>query len=179
MEHREGQVHEAILRALDRHDKTRDPMNALIIWTELGRALCGTLDKKGADVGLLGRIIDGWCGEKGAAEVDLGRWAYRQEPAQRLGAEELADVLQNVQEEVERVVADLPYGDEGDGGKAAFLTVVRGWFPAGQAIIRALPAAKMAGDAELRGALRAWCARYFPKDPAGPADLGVRMTREG
>lgn len=174
-------VRDGITMALSGQPRAREPMNALVVWTELGKGLCGTLDQKGADAGLIGRIIDEWCGERGAAEVDLSRWLYRVEPSARLHPDELAATLARIEEAIERVLATTPEfaKEEDDGGRDAFLAVVKGWFPVGPQILRTFPAAQTGGESELRGALRAWCARYFPRDSAGPRELGVRVTRDG
>lgn len=171
-------IRDAITNNLAADEATREPMNALIVWTELGKGLCGTLDRKGADLGLLGRIIEQWCAERGAVDVDLAGWAYRVDPEKRLSQDALASALQRLQTSVERALTPVADAAGEDGGRTAFLIAVKGWFPAGLAVFRALPAAAGATEAQLLGALRAWCHRYFPKDPAGPADLGVRMTRD-
>ncbi len=171
-------VHQALASALAADDRTAEPMNALVIWTELGKGLCGTLDRKGAEIELLGRVVDRWCRERGASEVDLTGWAYRVDPARRLSSADLAGALQRIQAEVERVVAPVAETTEDDGGRAAFLAVVEGWFPAGLDILRSFPAARGAPPADVLGALRAWCARFLPRGEAGPAELGVRLVRE-
>ncbi len=180
--HRAAQaVFEAIHEALDHDDRTREPMNALVIWTELGKGLAGKLERQGADVGLLGRLIDGYCREKAlavGAPVDLGAWAYRVAPERRLSHEEAARAISRVQ----RAIGDRLAAIWGDGDGAAhtredFLATVRGWFPAGLDVFRSLPAARGRDDMDVHAALAAWCDRYLPKDGSGPEDLGVR--REG
>lgn len=173
-------VFETIHRVLAAEPKTREPMNALVIWTELGKGLAGTLERIGAEKGLLRQVIATYCREKGAADgVDLSRWAYRLEGKARLGKIETAQALQRVQAELEAALPELAADAEtgGDARRQMFMAVVRGWFPVGLDIVRALPGAKTADDATRLGALRTWCERYLPEDAAGPADLGVRVTR--
>jgi hypothetical protein len=181
----------AIARGLFSDPVTSEPMNALAIWTELGKGLCGTLDRKGADVGLLGRIVDRWCAERGAVDADLGQWAYRVDPSLRLSADDLALALQHIERQLEPVLGlaeaargsapapasgDVP--DDDDGGRARFLLVVRAWFPLGLTILRSFPRARAAYPPELLGALRSWCSRFLPHDPSGPSDLGVRVVKQ-
>src|SRR5512138_3452991 len=54
-------VFRAIHEGLQATEKTREPMNALILWTELGRGLAGKLERQGADRGLLQRLVVGYC----------------------------------------------------------------------------------------------------------------------
>jgi hypothetical protein len=175
-------VRRAILEGMARDQRTAEPMNAMVIWTELARGLCGTLDRKGAEIERLGGVVDRWCRDRGAMEVDLDRWAYRVEPERRLDAAALGAALQRIQLDIERTVqpvVDASGGEgEGDGGRAAFMAVVDGWFPAGLAILRSFPAASRAPAGQVLGALRAWCARFLPRSEAGPAELGVRVVRE-
>lgn len=172
-------VFEAIHAGLALEAKTREPMNALVIWTELGKGLAGKLEQQGADVGLLGRLVAGYCKEKAHDRaIDLGAWAYRVAPERRLSHEEAARAIHRVQ----RTIGDRLAAIWGDGDGAAhtredFLATVRGWFPAGLDVFRSLPAARDRDDAEVHAALAAWCDRYLPKDGSGPEDLGVR--REG
>lgn len=172
-------VRDAILDALLVDEKTREPLNALVIWTELGRGLAGKLERQGADAGLLRRLIAAHCTERsGGAPVDLDAWAYRVEPARRLSADELGRALARVQRGIgERLAAMWADGDGGAHTREDFLAAVRGWFPAGLAIVRSLPAAAGHGDAEIHAALGAWCGRYLPDDTAGPEELGVRRER--
>jgi hypothetical protein len=174
-------VFEAIHQALGQNDKTREPMNALVVWTELGRGLSGKLERQGADRGILGRLIDGYCrAEGGGAPIDLGRWAYRVEPAQRLSSAEAGAAIGRAQ----RAIEERLCSEWGDGGGEErqmeyFMATVRGWFPVGLDIVRSLPAFRGAGDAEVYAALGAWCARYLPRDTSGPSELGIRMERGG
>lgn len=170
-------VSTAITSALDADPRTADPLGGLVVWTELGKALAGALERKGADVGLLGRIIDDWSRATFAPSVDLDGWLYRVPPERRLGRADLARALARVQAAVEAVVAPLAEEVGEDGGRAVFLAVIKGWFAVGLALFAALPAARGASEAEVRGALAAWCRRYLPKDPSGPEDLGVRLAR--
>jgi hypothetical protein len=173
------EVNAAIRRVLDGNPKMGVPMNALLVWTELGKGLCGTLERKGADVGLLGRLIAGWCSAERAADVPLAGWLWRLEPDERLTQREVGDTLRTLEREV--VTCVRPILDEAgdDGPRRAFITVVRGWFPVGVAILGATPRGRSATREELLGALAAWCDRFLPRDPAGPSELGVRVVRSG
>ncbi len=173
-------VFEAIHAALEQDEKTREPMNALVIWTELGKGLAGKLERQGADVGLLARLIDGYCHERaaGAQAIDLGAWAYRVAPERRLSHEEAARAITRVQRAIgDRLGALRGDGDGGAHTREDFLATVRGWFPAGLDVFRSLPAARDRDDAEVHAALAAWCDRYLPKDTSGPEELGVRRER--
>lgn len=174
-------VHEAILAALALDERTAEPMNALVIWTELGKGLAGKLDRQGADVGLLGRLIASYCATKaGGTGVDLGAWAYRVEPSRRLSRDELGRALTRVERQVgDRLGALWADGDGGAHTREDFLATVRGWFPVGLEIVRSLPAASGRGDAEIHAVLAAWCERFLPKDTSGPEELGVRRERGG
>lgn len=167
----------AIIAALQSDRATQDPMNALVVWTELGRGLAGTLDRKGADVGLLGRIVGDYAAKAGTTPVQISDWVYCVPPERRLTRDDLARTLRTVQTAVDRVISPAVAALGDDGGRAAFLIVVRAWYFAGLAILRSLPGRSQAPDADLVGALGAWCARYLPRDASGPGDLGVRMTR--
>ncbi|MFO0590045.1 MAG: hypothetical protein U0441_21055 [Polyangiaceae bacterium] len=173
-------VGEAIRATLDADDKTREPMNALVVWTELGRGLSGKLERQGADAGLLARLIanDSRARLEGAAPVDLASWAYRVPAEQRLTREDAARAFTRLERAIGDKLAD--HWADGDGGahvREDFLAVVRGWFPIGLDIFRSLPAARGATEAEIGAALAAWCDRYLPKDTSGPEDLGVRRER--
>lgn len=173
-------VNEAIRAALDEGDKTREPMNALVVWTELGRGLSGKLERQGADAGLLARLITHHCGARneGAPPIDLAGWAYRVPVEQRLTREDAARAISRLERAIgDRLAERWADGDGGAHVREDFLAVVRAWFPIGLEIFRALPAARDATDAEIAAALAAWCDRYLPKDTSGPEDLGVR--REG
>jgi hypothetical protein len=171
-------VYEAIASSLDRSPRTRDPTNALVVWTELGRGLAGLLDRKGADPGLLGRIVDRWCVDRGAETVDLNRWIARSADADRLTVGEIAEALRRIQFRVEQsLVAAGHDGEAPDAIREAFLVTVRGWFPVGLSILRGCPAARQATEAQVMGALRAWCRRYLPEDPSAAKDLGVRIEQ--
>jgi hypothetical protein len=153
------------------------PMNALVVWTELGRALAGALERQGADRGLLREIISGWLGDRGEP-IDLGSWAVGVGREQRLGSDALAASIRRAEAAVERAVPGLANAAENPQGKRElFLTVVRGWFPLGLELARALPAGAGASEEQVRGALQAWCERYLPSPTGGPADLGVRVQR--
>lgn len=172
-------IYAAVHEAMAAEPRTREPMNALAVWTEIGRALAGTLERVGAERGMLCAAIGDWCRAQGAAPADLGRWAYRLEPGERLSRQDLARVLARVPEAVERALPQMAAAAEASGEerRRLFLAVVRGWFPVGLDIVRALPAAGRASEAERLGALAAWCARFLPQDAAGPAELGVRVER--
>lgn len=173
-------VFQAIHGALAADARSREPMNALVLWTELGKGLAGTLERVGAGKGLLREVVDRHCAEKGAAkDCELSGWAYQVEAKQRLGPVAAGVALRRIQEAIENAVPELvAEGTMGDEGrKKLFLTIVRGWFPVGLDIFRALPAGRTAGEAELYGALEAWCLRFFPVDSAAGADLGVRVER--
>lgn len=171
-------VRAAILDALDADPKTRDPMNALVVWTELGRALQGTLVRKGGDAGLLRGAISRWCLSAATGNsADLDRWAYRLEPEQRLTAAELAAALLRVQIGCDRALSDLARASGDDGGRVVFLALAKGWFPAGLQIVARLGAPRAAPSADVIAALGAWCDRFLPSDPAAGKDLGVYVTR--
>ncbi|MFO0763218.1 MAG: hypothetical protein U0359_42665 [Byssovorax sp.] len=172
-------VYEAIHDALRATDKTREPMNALVLWTELGKGLAGKLEQKGADRGLLSHLCAGYCAQAGAGEpVDLARWAYRVEPGERLDVAELAAASSRVLRSIEqRLLADRGDTNLEERQRDYFMATVRGWFPVGLDIMRSLPALRGASDAQVHAALGAWCARYLPRDTTGPADLGVRLER--
>ena len=79
-------VFQAIHDALAAEPRSREPMNALVLWTELGKGLAGTLERVGAGRGLLREVIDRHCAQKAAGKpCDLSVWAYQVEPKQRLG----------------------------------------------------------------------------------------------
>lgn len=173
------QVFEAIHEALAATEKTREPMNALILWTELGKGFAGKLERQGADVGLLERLAEGYCRKAGADEVvDLARVAYRVEPELRMSSDEAADALGRVTRGIEqRLTAE--WGDLGADDKVrdTFLAAVRGWFPVGLDIMRSMPAFRAGDERAVHSALCAWCARYLPKDASGPKELGVRVEK--
>lgn len=171
-------VFDAIRAALAQCDKTQDPLNALVVWTELGKALSGKLERQGGGRGLLRSIVTGYCDERGAppSDVDLAQWMYKLPPDRRLGGDEMAAALVRV----ERAIGDSIAGEWGDTGgdervRDHFLAVVRGWFPVGIELVRALPAARGKGDHEAYAALSAWCKRYLPSETDGPQSLGVRV----
>jgi hypothetical protein len=171
-------VRAAILAALDADPKTREPLNALVAWTEMGRALQGTLDRKGGDAGLLRRVIARWCAQGAEGRTaDLGRWAYRLEPGRRLTTVELAAAIRRVQEACDAILADLARATGDDGGRAVFLALAKGWFPAGLDVVARLGAARGASPAEVVAALGAWCERFLPSDGETGKDLGVRVGR--
>lgn len=172
-------VYEAILRALAADPKTREPLNALVVWTEIGKGFAGLLDRKGADVGLLSRLIQAWSRDRGAApRCDLSHWAYAVPQESRLTVAEIGEALRRAQFQIERALVASGHTEGADAVREAFLTSVRGWFAAGPQILRAFPAARAATQAEVWAALAAWCERYLPKDPASAKDLGVRIARE-
>lgn len=173
-------VFETLRRVMAQDPKTDEPLNALIVWTELGKGLSGTLDQVGAEPGLLRRVIEENCRKRGMEpEVDLARWAYRLEGKQRVGKLELAMAVKGAQAALEdalpQLTAESQSGDE--GRKKLFLLVVRGWFPLGLELLRAFPAGRAASERELWGALWAWCDRYLPKGGSGAAELGVKVER--
>jgi hypothetical protein len=171
---------QAIHAALAADPKTRDPMNALAVWTELGKGLSGTLDKKGAPPGLLADVIAEHCkARSGDAAVDLARWAYRVPETERLTQQEAAAALRRVLQAIESRLPELSAAAETDVEKERdlFMAVVRGWFPVGLDIVRSLPGATNADEATRVAALHAWCERYLPKDTSEARDLGVRVER--
>ncbi len=171
---------QAIHHALRADPKTREPMNALAVWTELGKGLSGTLDKKGAPPGLLAEVIAEHCKARaGEVPIDLSQWLYRLEPARRLTRQEIAATLRRVLVALEERLPELSAAAETDGEKERelFMAVVRGWFPVGIDIVRALPGAKNVDEGTRLAALRAWCDRYLPKDTTAARDLGVRVER--
>jgi hypothetical protein len=171
-------AYEAIHAALAADPATQEPMNALVVWTELGKALNGTLEKMGADAGILRATIGRWFERRAAAPADLSRWAYKLPADARLGPDALADALKRVQGALEQKLPALSAtATQAEGRKNLFLTVVRGWFPVGLDVFRAMPAARGAPAETVEAALWSWCDRYLPTDPSGPADLGVRVER--
>jgi hypothetical protein len=171
-------VSEAILHALEADPKTREPLNAFIVWTEIGKGFAGLLERKGASVGLLRSLIEGWCTSRGAPEeVDLARWAYALEPDRRMSVVEIGEALCRAQFQIERALVASGHVEGADSVRDAFLTTVRGWFPLGIRLLRSFPIGRGADERELCGALRAWCRRYLQKDTEGAKDLGVRMAR--
>jgi len=170
----------AIVDALVDDDKTRDPMNALVVWTELGRGLSGTLDKKGAEPGKLRAMITAWCrtSERDGKER-LERWTYKLPIEQRLDAKEVGAAMRRVMQRLEQAMPDLTAAAEADGDKSRelFLVVVRGWFAAGQFLFDRL-AGRSSSREQTLGALGAWCERYLPKDDSTPRELGVRVVRQ-
>lgn len=161
------------------HDKTRDPVNALVVWTEIGRALAGTLERRGASPGLLRRVIlDYTRREAGGRDVTLDRWIYRLAPEARLDKQELAQLMSDAAAAL-AAVTPAAFERSGEPGvRELFLEAVHGWFPLGLEIVRCLPAGTEADRAGLVAALGAWCARYLPDDPAGPRDLGIRVEKK-
>jgi len=173
-------VFRCLHRALAGGERTREPLNALVVWTELGRGLAGTLEQVGGDQGLLRKLIAGWCQEQGAREdVNLADWMYRLEGPERLGKEEAAAALRKIQAELEEALpalaAEAQASDE--ARRALYLAVVRGWFPVGLDLVRSMPRGRTAERAEQLGALSAWCQRYLPVEGGDPAGLGVRVER--
>ncbi|MEB2284691.1 MAG: hypothetical protein B6D46_13695 [Polyangiaceae bacterium UTPRO1] len=163
-------VREAIHRCLAASPKGREPMNALVVWTELGKGLAGTLEEVGVGRGMLRNIIVAHCMDRGAApDVDLERWAYRVEPEERLTAAETAAVLQHTEAELAQALPELARRSEGspETRRRLFVTVAQGWYPVGLDIVRTLPAARQAPESALLGALAAWCARYLPESASG------------
>jgi hypothetical protein len=167
----------AILATLDADPRTREPMNALVVWTEVGRALQGTLERKGGDAGLLREVISKWCRHAAGRTVDLERWAYRVEPADRLSATELAAALRGIEGVCGRELGDLERATGEDGGRAVFLTLARGWFGAGLDLCARLGAARGAEEADVIAALGGWCERFLPTDPSQGKNLGVLVDR--
>lgn len=174
-------AYHAILDGLIEDDKTRDPMNALVVWTELGRGLSGTLDKKGAEPGKLRDIVGAWCRTSALdGAKSLERWTYRVPPERRLDAKDIGTAMRRVMRRLEAALPDLAAEAEADADKSRelFLAVVRGWFPVGVLLFAALPSAQRATKDARLAALGAWCERYLPKDDSSPRDLGVRVVRE-
>jgi hypothetical protein len=166
--------------ALASDPKTREPMNALVIWTELGKGLAGLLETLGADLGLFRSIIQKHCeGVSRSASVDPNRWFYRLAPEERLDAPGVAEAIRRIEHALEQALpqlsAEASQADE--GRKNAFLAVAKGWFPVGLEILKAIPAARGADELERLAVLWAWCERYLPASGATPAELGVRVER--
>lgn len=168
-------VRRALLRCLATDPRTQEPMNALVAWTELGKGLSGTLDDVGAERGLLRKLICAYGIEHGHGdEIDLARWGYRLAPERRLDPEATADALRRAEAKLSEVLAEhLEQASRSpDARRALFVAVVKGWFPVGLDIMRALPAGNAASEAALIGALAAWCERHLPTgepDAAAPA----------
>lgn len=175
-----NEVYRVLHEALAADPRTRQPLNALILWTELAKGLQGTLDQVGADHGHLRSVVAQFCrGTEAQQDVDLTRWIPRMEPEERLGKVEAAMALKRVQAALEDSLPELAAeaATEGDGRREAFLTVVKGWFPLGMDIVRALPGVPAEDLSLQRGILWAWCDKYFPASTATPAELGVRVER--
>lgn len=168
-------VRRAILSTLASDPKTDDPVNALIVWTELGRALSGTLDDVAAGAGYIKKLASAWFEAEGAvAGVDLRRFIYRVDEGLRLQPAEIKRLTLRVEEALEQALPELAHAaHEGASGRQAlFLAVVKGWFPVGLELFRALPAGQSSSDAEVLGAFWAWCLKYLPDDrPGGPGTL--------
>ena len=174
-------AYHAIVEGLSEDEKTRDPMNALVVWTELGRGLSGTLDKKGAEPGKLRGIVAAWCRTREVdGEQNLGRWTYRVPAEKRLDAKDIGAAMRRVMRRLEEAMPELTTAAENDGEKSRelFFAVVRGWFPVGVVLFEGLPSARQATKEARLAALGAWCERYLPKDDSSPRELGVRMVRE-
>ena len=171
----------AIHAALADDPKTREPMNALTVWTELGRGLAGTLEKKGASPGLLREIIAEYCHHRANdATADLNRWAYLIPPEERLTQKEVALAMRRVMSALEARMPELAAQAETatDKERELYMAVVRGWFPVGLDIVRALPRGAASDEGERLAALGAWCERFLPAETAAARDLGVRVARE-
>jgi hypothetical protein len=171
---------QAIHAALAADERTREPMNALAVWTELGRGLAGTLEKKGASPGLLREVIDAHCGARsGGPNVDLAAWAYTVAAAERLTRPEIAAAMRRVLRAIEDRLPELSAAAETSTEKERdlYIAIVRGWFPVGLDIVRALPRGERATSEERLAALGAWCAKYLPSDASAPRDLGIRVER--
>lgn len=168
-------VRRAILSTLASDPKTDDPVNALIVWTELGRALSGTLDDVAAGAGYIKKLSSAWFEAEGAvANVDLRRFIYRVDEGLRLQPAEIKRLTLRVEAALEGALPELAHAaHEGASGRQAlFLAVVKGWFPVGLELFRALPAGQSSSDAEVLGAFWAWCLKYLPDDrPGGPGAL--------
>lgn len=156
-------VRRTLLRCLAADPQTREPMNALVAWTELGKGLSGTLDDVGGEPGLLRKLICSYGIDHGAG-VELSRWAYRVEPDRRLSPAAAAAALQRIEGELSEVLSEHAERAEhsADARRALFVTVVKGWFPVGLDIMRALPNGAVASEEVLLGALSAWCERHLP-----------------
>jgi hypothetical protein len=156
----------------------KHPVNALVVWTELGRALAGALELQGADRGLLGEVIANWLDHRGLEAIELNTWVPGVGREQRLGGDALGAAIRRAEQAVERTIPGLAGAAENPQGKRElFMTVVRGWFPLGLELMRAMPAGASASDDQVRGALGAWCEKYLPRPTGGPSDLGVRIQR--
>ncbi len=168
-------VRRTILECLAADPKTDDPVNALVVWTELGRALSGTLDEVGAGRGYIKKLSSAWFEERRATpDVKLDKWIYRLDEQRRLGPDEIKRASLRVDEALAQALPELARASsESPGGRQAlFLAVVKGWFPVGLELFRALPAGQTAQEADVLGALWAWCLRYLPDDsPDGSGSL--------
>ncbi|MBI3201905.1 MAG: hypothetical protein HYZ29_10210 [Myxococcales bacterium] len=168
-------VRRAILSTLAADPKADDPVNALIVWTELGRALSGTLDDVAAGAGYIKKLTSAWFETQGAeAGVDLRRFIYRVDEERRLQPAEIKRLAASVEAAIEQGLPELAHAaHEGAGGRQAlFLAVVKGWFPVGLELFQALPAGQTSSEAEVLGAFWAWCLKYLPDDrPDGPGAL--------
>jgi hypothetical protein len=168
-------VRDTLLNALAADPKTDEPFNALVVWTELGRALSGTLDEIGAGLGYVKKLASSWFEEQRAVpKVDLARWLYRLDDDRRLRPDEVQRALSRVERALAEALPELARAsDESpEGRRALFLAVVKGWFPVGLDLVRALPRGQVADRAETLGALWSWCLRYLPDDrPDGPGAL--------
>ncbi len=175
-------AYRAIHDALAEDRKTLDPMNALVVWTELGKGLAGMVERVGGDAGTFRGIVVAWFREHGAAAgVDLAGWAYQVAPEQRLTAFEVAKALRRTEDALERALPALAARvevEEGEGKRLAFLAVARAWLPVGRDIVGSLPAAKDKGEPERLGAMMAWVERYLPKGPPAADVLGVKGERK-
>lgn len=172
-------VFRVIHEGLQATEKTREPMNALILWTELGKGLAGKLERQGADRGLLQRLVVSYCKKPaGGDDVDPRAWAYRVEPETRMNPEEAGQALGRIQRDIENhLLADSGETGGDEKQREYFLATVRGWFPIAFDILRAMPALRHADGDRIRAALAGWCQRYLPRDESGPKELGVRMTK--
>jgi len=101
------------------------------VWTELGKGLAGALDMKGAEPGLLRRIVTRWCLPGGPDEaIDLARWLPRIEPPERMTVRDAGRTVLDAKLALEEVVAaTLGDAPESDRDRLAFQVVARGWFP--------------------------------------------------
>lgn len=169
-------VRDDILAGLRADALAAEPLNALVVWTELGRGLAGMLDRKGGSESLLRETIEKWCTEQQAEEVDLAALIPRIAAERRLTREHLAAILQSLQARIEMLIADSAEQGVNDGGRTLWMAAVKGWFPAGLSILSDFPTLRGAPPARTLGALRAWSRRYFPQSTEDAKDLGIRAV---
>ncbi len=172
-------TYKTIGRKFQSFPKIKEPMNALIVWTELGKGLAGTLIEKGAEPDLLIQTIENWCKDKQAVlEVDLSKWAYSVPKENRLSQKELAEILDQMTTDLEKELSEwLVQAQTSEEDRLGlFIEVVRGWFPVGLDIVQT--SKQFTSKEDQLGVMLAWCKKYFPKNTSGSKDLGVRVEKK-